>query len=387
MSEPTTNGRHCRTRPMGEPCDNHVQCLSGHCDTANDWGCRDLCVSELDANGHNRHCDPKQIGETCAHHENCEDGACDLDGVAEEYERCQHKCIKSGLQSGLSSGCPKSHCSPDCPLCLGDLLSLPNGSQMSEWSGYPSHRWQKNEVNEIRVWMNAAEETQLRLRIPASCIQEQPCVEITGSLMITKLHGAKVRLQSGLFAGFPATKPSIDVLANGACPTRSDGFPVAGNTGCCYAPDSVPSCSSTPYGKDCESFHAGAMVYGENDGWNFENREDDSVDSFDEVRTRVPFPNQTAPLDQASPKDFKIQLDFANEQYEYFGFGSQWFNMNNAALMKFNRDRDCNHVHDWPQAAFEFVLGLIPPTGSGVTHDAEVTLRHLEVSKRGSCPL
>jgi hypothetical protein len=56
----------------------------------------------------------------------------------------------------------------------------------------------------------------------------------------------------------------------------------------------------------------------------------------------------------------------------------------NETLMQFQRDRKCNHIHEWPDASLEFSLRLEPPEDISQI-DAEATLMHLEVIRKPSC--
>jgi len=381
VSEHDSAGRHCRTRGMGEPCDNNKQCLSGVCDTKSYWGCRDLCVSELDAAGYNRHCDPKRVGETCAHHENCAQGSvCDLDGSIEDSGRCRNKCATQSVK-----GCERQHCSPNCPLCLSNLLLQEHGVAPNQWNGYPAHRVERNaNTKAVRMWLDAPETTQLSLRIPASCVDPLPCVEVKGTLEVAKLNGARLHIQSGLFTGFPGAKPNVNVVTDGKCPLRSDGFPLAGDTSCCYASESVANCTSSAYGKGCENFFSGSVLYG-GDGWGWERRDSQDPDSFDQSTSHNRFVrgNLSAP---GTSQDFSIEIDFSAEKYKHFQFAGSSWNMNEP-LMKFSRDRNCNHINDWPEASLEFSIRLQPPEAAKTKIDAEVKLTHFEVNRKKSCTI
>jgi len=379
LSEEDEGGRHCRAKAMGEPCDNSRQCLLGVCDTQAFWGCRDLCVSELDSFGANRHCDPKQVSETCAHHENCELGHCDLNGTVEELDRCDHRCVAS-----YAKECPRPHCSPNCPLCLSNLMLQEQGVGPNQWTAYPGHRAERNANTKAwRLWLREAEETQLQLRIPSSCIEQLPCVQVKGTLEVSKLSGARLHIQSGLFAGFPEPKPKVDTAVSGTCPMRPDGFPEVGNTGCCYSPESVEKCKSTPYNKGCASFLAGSVFFGADEWWGWEHRTYNDSESFDQTRAHHRFVHGDFKPHGMS-RDFSVEVDFAAEQYKYFRFGGKSWNMDEP-LMRFTKDRDCNHIHDWPQASFEFSIRLAPPAGHTGNIDAEIKLTHLEVNRKAKC--
>jgi len=208
---------------------------------------------------------------------------------------------------------------------------------------------------------------------------------------VNKLNGAKLHIQTGLHTGFPGAKPNVDALVNGQCPTRRDGFPQAGAIECCYSPTEVENCTKSPYGKGCESFIAGSLSFGGDKTWAYEHRESSDPDSFDQTSLPKNLPNGGWAAD-GIPRDFGIELDFAAEKYKYFRFGGKSWNMDEP-LMNFSRDRNCNHIRDWPEASFEFSIRLEPPTTSSEAHalgytadmDAEVHLTHLEVNRRKEC--
>jgi len=383
LSEQDETGHHCNTKPMGEPCDNDKQCLSGVCDSNSTWGCRGLCVSELDERGFNRHCDHKKIAETCAHDMNCEGGTvCDVHGAIEELGRCKGRCITESV-----NGCKRQHCSPHCPVCLSNLTSRPRGSGINKWTGYPAHRVERNDTSLGSAWhvsLKENEPTELRLRLPSSCIEDEHCVHVKGNLEVSKLNGAKLYVQSGLYTGFPGQKPQVDALVKGTCPLRSDGYPEAGDTDCCYAPEHVGDCTSSPYSKGCEQFLAGRLLYDTDEAWGYQNRAADDSDSFDQSTNQNQFPHGDFALFKDVQKEFNIEVDFSAERYKYFQFGGKSWYMNEP-LLKFSRDRNCNHIDEWPEASFEFSLRLEPPEGSDATFDAEVKLTHLEVNRKRSC--
>jgi len=259
------------------------------------------------------------------------------------------------------------------------------GLSPSQWKGYPAHRVERDANSQsLRMWLREPEDTELHLRIPASCIEAEPCVEVKGTIQVSKLKNARLHVQSGLFTGFPGSKPNVETLFGGSCPTRADGYPVAGDTGCCYTPESVGNCTSSPYNKECESFIAGSLVLGgEKAGWGFEQRQAGHPDDFD--KTTIPHQFDNAAFQSGgTAHNFSMEVDFGSELYKLARFGENTWSMNET-LMKFSRDRNCNHIHDWPGASFEFSLRLEPVAGSKVSPDAEVRLTHLEVNRKRNC--
>lgn len=378
LSEMSSAGRHCRVKDMGSPCTHSNQCLSGVCDIEGRWDCKDLCVSDLDANGKNRHCDKRRAGETCVHDVNCGSSFCDLNGTLEDG-RCNQKCATASTPE-----CPRQHCSPDCDVCLSNLLTHPlvsEGSEFGQWRGYPERRVQRSaDSHSIHMLLNESENTHLHMRLSPSCVAPLPCIEVNGTMEVVALDGARLSLETGMYTGFPGDKPSIDILLNGQCPIRSDGFPVAGDIGCCYT--SQGNCSGAPYDKSCESFYLGSFSYSNN--WlSWDHRSDTDTDSFDQGTTQQHFPLGGNVHTSGHPTDFSLRIDFSAEKYRYFKMGDKSWSMDEE-LMKFSRDRNCNHIREWPKPAFEFRLKLTPITGSTVIN-ADVKLTHLEVSRRPDC--
>lgn len=413
LSWQDATGHHCKTKPMGEPCSNHKQCLSGVCDTDGSWGtpqgglvgCKGLCVSELDKLGFNRHCNAKSPAETCVSDSNCEGpvdaltggmlpGVCDTEGLFEESGRCRGRCMTKS-----TPGCKRQHCSPKCPVCLSNLTGGPEGTNLNEWNGFPAHRVKRNQTSDGIHWhvsLKGQEETELRLRIPSSCVEDEACVEVKGNLEVMKLTGAKIYIQNGLYTGFPGPKPEVDVLLNsvksdnGVCPVRADDFPESGHTQCCYNPASVANCKTSPYSKGCEQFLAGSFLFEwhwDYESWGYENRMAEHHDSFDQstIQTRLGREDHSdMEGNHSASREFTVEIDFSAEKYKFFQIdGRSWYM--DEPIMKFSKDRNCNHIHQWPEASFEFSLRLAPLDGANGHHDAEVKLTHLEINRKRSC--
>jgi hypothetical protein len=270
---------------------------------------------------------------------------------------------------------------------LNNLLSLPlnsQGAHVGRWKGYPEARVERSpNTHFLRMWMKEAEETRLHLRIPPSCVEPLPCLEVNGTFFVGKLDAAQLSVHTGMFTGFPGKQPPIDIMVNGKCPARPDGFPLAGDTGCCYAPDTLGSCIAAPYNKSCESFLLGKFSYA-NKWWTWGRRADkDNSDSFDQGVSEQGFQSGGSFL-ALGAMNFSVQIDFAAERYKYFRIGDRSWKMDQD-LMRFSRDRNCDHIREWPGPAFEILLKLSPLEGSTQKIDAELQLSHLEVARKSSC--
>jgi hypothetical protein len=141
------------------------------------------------------------IGQSCAHHENCDSGWCDLHGDV-EHGSCKNKCVSISTDQ-----CPRQYCNAKCDLCLNNLLSLPlnsQGAHVGRWKGYPEARVERSpNTHFLRMWMKEAEETRLHLRIPPSCVEPLPCLEVNGTFFVGKLDAAQLSVHTGMFTGFP----------------------------------------------------------------------------------------------------------------------------------------------------------------------------------------
>lgn len=381
LSEVEDDTRHCRTGHMGDRCSHNNQCLSGVCDTNEEYNCKDLCVSDVLPVGHgNRYCDPKRVGETCNHNENCETGICDLSGSLDEGY-CKHRCVTQAAAS-----CPRQQCMPNCDVCLGNLLMLPKGQGMSQWYGYPEHLWDHLGPAGIRLLGNGHQTSKIYARIPASCVEalpSTPCVQVEGSFFARDLTNARLYMQSSILPGFPQPKPEVDTVMSGNCVRSSDGFPEGGNTGCCYNPSDVAECPAGLWGtRTCQSLLVGSVVLGGgNASW--ENRS--NTHDFEEPRS-IPFHGSAwSPGGRGAPHDFKFLIDFEHGKYRYFKIDNKWWTMD-ANLLMYDRDRNCDHVRDWPSASWEFSLQVVPEHDNpSESLSADIFLDRVSVTRTAVC--
>jgi len=380
VSEVEDDTRHCRVGHMGDRCTHNNQCLSGVCDTNEEYNCRDLCVSDVLPSGHmNRYCDAKKVGETCNHNENCETGICDFDGILDEG-LCDHRCLTQG-----SPTCPQQQCMRDCNICLGDLLTLPKGLGVSSWWGYPEHLWDHGGNTGLNLRSEGHQSSEIYLRIPAACVEawpSTPCVLVEGALRVNSLHKARLSMRSAILPGFPQPKPEVDEVVTGQCPRTSDGFPEAGNIDCCYNSSHVAECGSELWGNECQSLLLGTVVLGE---WSVSWERQTNSHDFAEPR-RMPFHDSAwLPLGGGSLHEFNFLLDFQNAKYKYFRLGDKHWQMDDP-LVKYRRDRNCNHVRDWPNASWEFSLEIAPESDKTTELlDADVQLTRLSVTRKANC--